>query len=177
MRHLSHSEKKLLGLLLTAIFLAANLAGVRIWLDLMTKQNQAISQAKAAIEEGKSWILAAETLSDKLTTLPPLPQLNESQASSSLLREVRSSAASHGLNILEESRPPPPPDLPEKAVSLRLKITGEFASFVRFLFDIQHPTAWRSINTITTKADASPQNVLAELEIRQYFKQTDAPNP
>lgn len=174
MRQPTPSERKLLWALIAAVFVALNLGAARLWTTFMAAQDRALATAKSSIEEGRGWILAAEGLGDSLRNLPRPPLLAERDASSTLLREVRSAAASGGLTIMEESLPPPPVGLPEDAVAVRIKLGGPFSGLVRFLFSIQQPDAWRAIETMTVKADATPQNVLAELEIRQYYDQSDS---
>ncbi|GAB4179122.1 MAG: hypothetical protein Fur0032_19740 [Terrimicrobiaceae bacterium] len=172
MRQPTPSERKLLWALIAAVFVALNLGAMRLWTTFMDAQNRALNAAKATLEEGRGWILAAEGLGDTIRSLPQPPQFAERDASSTLLREVRSAASSGGLTIMEESLPPPPVGLPEDAVAVRVKLGGPFSGLVRFLFAIQQPDAWRAIENMTVKADATPQNVLAELEIRQYYDQS-----
>jgi hypothetical protein len=45
-----------------------------------------------------------------------------------------------------------------------------------FLFDIQNPTSWRSVEKMMIRSDNEPPNVVVEMEIRQYFRPVDS-NP
>ncbi|MCX7869524.1 MAG: hypothetical protein N2322_06180 [Terrimicrobiaceae bacterium] len=164
--------------MLAAVFVALNLVGLRAWRDASAAQRTAIQQARSAADEQKAWLLAAEAIPERLRNPGSPPPLSEKDASSELIGLVRSTAQQHGLTILEESLPPPPPGLPERAAAARVKLSGPFAGVVRLLFDLQKPGQWRSVEQLILKADATPQNVLAEMEVRQYYSQTsEGANP
>jgi|GEM_PF-329394 len=167
MRPPTATERKLLIFLLGAVFVAINLAGLRFWMSLSKRHEARQSATSARLLEGQSWILAAESIGGDVMLRPPASE--EKTASSSLLALARSKAAEFGLTVVEEALPPMPPDLPEPAAVLRLKVNGPFSGLVRFLYAIQEPGAWRSVEQIIVKADPKPQNVLAEMEVRQYY--------
>jgi len=169
MRAPTTSEKRLLAILLGAVFLALNLGAIRIWMNFSQAQDTALTRAQTEISDGQGWIVAAEALGEVVQDIPPLPSTSRSQASTGLLNTIRQAASAGSLTIERESLPPPPTNLPEEAVSARVKLKGPFSGLVRFLYELQAPTAWRSIENLTIKADNEPQNVLAEMEIRQYY--------
>jgi hypothetical protein len=159
----------LLVFLLAAVFVALNLVGLRAWRQASDAQKAAIAAAQAQAEEQKAWLLAVEEIGGEFRSLPTPPALGEKGASSSLIDLVRSAAQANGLTILEESLPPAPEGLPEQAAGARVKLSGPFKGIVRMLFELQQPGQWRSVERLILKAEATPQNVLAELELRQYF--------
>lgn len=171
MRTLNPNERRLLALLLAALFLALNLAGLRAWTQASAAQRRALAEAQKQQEECKSWLAAAEAIPETFRQPPSLPVLTEREATSTLLELVRSAAQRNGLSLMEESLPPAPPGLPERAACVRLKLTGPFAGLVRMLFELQKPGAWRAVEELIVRAEATPQNVLAEMEVRQYFKE------
>lgn len=169
MRQLTPTERRLLGILLTAVFIALNLGGLKLILNARANQKNALAAAKAQIVESQVWIDLADELGPMSRSLPPAPEMAENNAGSDLLQTVRASATAHGLTVLEESLPGPPEGLSENAAVLRLKLSGPFQGAVRFLFDVQQQGSWRSIEQFNARAEASPQNILAEMEIRQYY--------
>jgi hypothetical protein len=172
MRAPTPTEQRLLAVFLAAAFLALNAGGCRLWRQVVADQNRAIAMARNRIAEGEGWLAAAEAIGGAGRPLPPLPKFAGKDASSALIAMLRRAAAGAGLTIIEESLPEPPDGLPEKAVVVRLRFSGPFEGCVRFLYEVQQPDAWRSIEQAVIKADSTPQNVLAELEIRQYFDPT-----
>ncbi len=177
MRQLTPTERRLLTILLTAVFIALNLGGLKLILNARDSQKNALVAAQAKIVESQEWIELASELGPLSQSLPPAPEMSENSAGSDLLQSVRAAAASHGLTMLEESLPGPPEGLSEKAAVLRLKLSGPFQGAVRFLFDVQQQGAWRSIEQFNARAEASPQNILAEMEIRQYYSMPSSTEP
>ncbi|MEX1118273.1 MAG: hypothetical protein WEB60_05705 [Terrimicrobiaceae bacterium] len=169
MRQLTPTERRLLTILLGAVFIALNLGGLKLILNARANHKNALAAAEAKILDSQVWIELADELGPMSRSLPPAPEMAENTAGSDLLQAVRAAAAAHGLTVLEESLPGPPEGLVEKAAVLRLKLSGPFQGAVRFLFDVQQQGSWRSIEQLNARAEASPQNILAEMEIRQYY--------
>lgn len=177
MRQLTPTEQRLLGILLTAVFIALNLGGLRLLLNARDNHKNALAAAETQILESKEWIDLAAELGPVSQSLPPAPEMSENSAGADLLQSVRSAATSHGLTVLEESLPGAPEGLSEKAAVLRVKLSGPFQGAVRFLFDVQQQGSWRSIEQFNARAEASPQNILAEMEIRQYYSLPSSKEP
>ena len=79
---------------------------------------------------------------------------------------------------MQEENLLPPQDVPQgSSVGVGVKLSGPFAGVVRFLYAIQTPTAWRSIDKLTLRSDTEPPNVIADLEIRQYFHPGSSSEP
>jgi len=169
MRAPTPTERRLLVVFLAAAFLALNAGGFHLWRKVVGDQNRAIAMARNRLAEGEGWVAAAEAIGGAGREVPPLPGFAGKDASSALIGLLRRAAAGAGLTIVEESLPEPPEGLPESAVVVRLRFSGPFEGCVRFLYEVQQPAAWRSIEQAVIKADATPQNVLAEMEVRQYF--------
>jgi hypothetical protein len=170
MRAPTPSEKRLLILFLSAAFLALNAGGFRLWQNAVRAQTRAIAAAKASVMDARAWITAAEAIGESARNLPPLPAMEPNEAPSELLQAARNAAGSAGLTITGESLAGEPEDIAERAAILRIKLSGPWNGLVNFLFDLQKPDAWCSVEQAVIKADTTPQNVLAELELRQYFE-------
>lgn len=169
MRAPTPTERRLLLLLLAALFLAVNIVALRAWRDASAAQRAALARAEAETRENQAWLLAAEAIPQNLRQPGTPPPLLEKDASSQLLALVRSTAQQFGLTILEESLPPAPEGLPERASCARIKLSGPFSGMVKMLFELQKPGQWRAVENLILKADTTPQNVLAEMEVRQYY--------
>jgi hypothetical protein len=106
----------------------------------------------------------------------PSPTEKADAANTALLNMVRSIAEKSGLKIAEETLLPGEDADGALAAVLQTKITGPFSGVATFLFEIQNPTAWRSVEKMMIRSDNEPPNVVVEMEIRQYFRSLDS-NP
>jgi hypothetical protein len=82
----------------------------------------------------------------------------------------RDEAEKAGLKITEENLLPAQDSDQGNSAAVSVKLTGPFEGVVKMLFAMQSPTAWRTLDKLTLKSDAQPPNVIAEMEIRQYFQ-------
>ena len=176
MRKLAKSETRLLLIFGAAVFLAVNLFAVRAWLNHRAGVLAAISEARSAISTSRSWITAAEALEPAREWMQqhPSPVEKQDAANTGLLNTVRNMAEKSGLKIAEETLLPGEEADGARAAILQTKITGAFSGVATFLFDIQNPTSWRSVEKMMIRSDNEPPNVVVEMEIRQYFRPLDS---
>lgn len=172
MRSLAPSEKRLLLILSAAVFLAANMIGLRALVQSRAKIRVSIASAKASLAEEKGWVSLAETFvpAERWISSHPMPEFSPNDANAELLRHEREAAEGAGLKVLEETLAPTGTASQASAAGVTLKLSGPFAGVVRFLFAMQAPDAWRIVDKMTLRSDAEPPNVVAELEIRQLFR-------
>lgn len=171
MRKLAKSETRLLLIFGAAVFLAVNLFAVRAWLNHRAGVLAAISEARSAISTSRSWITAAEALEPAREWMQqhPSPVEKQDAANTGLLNTVRNMAEKSGLKIAEETLLPGEEADGARAAILQTKITGAFSGVATFLFDIQNPTSWRSVEKMMIRSDNEPPNVIMEIQIQQYF--------
>jgi hypothetical protein len=178
MRQLAPSEKNLFLILCGALFIGLNLLGFRSFLQAHTKVQQDIVTTKTELASDKNWLVVAETLHPAMNWISahPMPQLLPDDASARLLKLEQNEAEKAGLKVQEENLLPSQ-DIPQgSSVGLGVKLSGPFQGMVRFLFALQTPSAWRSIDKLTLRSDTEPPNVIADLELRQYFRPNAAPD-
>jgi hypothetical protein len=178
MRKLSKSESRLFLFFAAAIFLAANLLGMKFWMSTRQRLVQQETSLRGQIDEDKSWIAAAADFNEAAAWLAANkpPAFTSDGASTDLIDSVRKSAESNSLSIATETLLPATAEFTLPHASLQIKLTGPFPGIVRLLFDLQKPGAWRTIDKLTLRSDATPPNALAEMQIRQYYS-TDQPSP
>ena len=166
------SEKRLLLILGTAVFLALNLLGLRAFLVSRKGIAAQISAAKASVAEDKGWIDIGETLRPAYNWIKehPMPVMPPDDASALLLKTERDVAEKASLKVTEENLLPPVDSPLGATVGVSVKLSGSFSGIVKFLHSIQDPAAWRVIQKLTLRSDTQPPNVLADLEILQYFR-------
>lgn len=171
-------EKTLFLILCGAVFIALNLLGFRAFLQARGRIQQSITTAKTELASDRNWLDLAETLHPAMNWIAahPLPQMQPDDASAELLKLEQGEAEKAGLKVLEENLLPPE-DIPQgSSVGVGVKLSGPFTGVVRFLFALQTPTAWRSIDKLTLRSDTEPPNVIADLELRQNFHPGAAPD-
>jgi hypothetical protein len=171
MKPLAQNEKTLLLILCAAIFVALNMLGLRAFLQARSKLQQAIVAAKSELATDINWVNVAETLQPARSWIEshPMPQSQPDDASAALLKLEQSEAEKADLKVTEENLLPQR-DIPNgSSVGVAVKLSGPFAGIVRFLYAMQTPTAWRTIDKLTLRSDAQPPNVIADIELRQYF--------
>lgn len=179
MRQLAPSEKILFLLLCGAVFIALNLLGFRAFLQARIKVQQAIVAAKSELASDQNWLELAKTLHPAMSWIKdhPLPTMQPDDASAKLLKLEQDEAEKAGLKVMEENLLPPQ-DIPQgSSAGVGVKLSGPFEGVVRFLFAMQTPTAWRAIDKLTLRSDTEPPNVIADLELRQYFHPGVTPEP
>lgn len=172
MRKLAPSEKNLFLALCGAVFLTLNLLSLKVFLNIHQDLGSKTAAMRTKIAEAKNIIALGEALQpahDWINT-HPLPHWNNDQASAQLLKVERSEAEQDGLKIVEENLLPPHASANADSVSVQIKLSGPFEGFVKFLFAIQNPTAWRAISKFMIKSDSDPTKVIVDLELKQFFK-------
>jgi hypothetical protein len=175
MRKLAKSETRLLLIFGAAVFLAVNLFAFRAWLKHRADVVAAISETSSAISTSRSWITAAEALKTAQDWMQqhPSPVEKPDAANAGLLNTVRNLVERSGLKIAEETLLPGEEADGARVAILQTKITGPFSGVANFLFDIQNPTSWRSVEKMMIRSDSEPPNVVLEMETRQYFRPPD----
>jgi hypothetical protein len=170
MRKLASNERRLLVVFFAAVFVAANLFVIRFWIDKRRDTLRATAANKAKLAEYTSLVSAAEMIESASAWIAanPPPALSADEANTRLLGEVRAFAEKAGLSIVEESLLPVAAGA-GKSAALQTKVAGPFAGFAAFLFGLQRPEAWRSIDRIAIRSDKEPPNVIAEIVVRQHY--------
>jgi len=176
MKRLAPGEKRLLLILCGALFLAANMLGLRAFLQARSALWKSIATTRSGIAESKGWIERGEILRGATEWLDshPQPSTAPDAASAGLLKSEREEAEKSGLKVIEENLLPPQSSPQGSSVTVAVKLSGPFAGLVKFLFALQNPSAWRTIQKIEVKSDAQPPNVLVDLELRQQFQAVDS---
>jgi hypothetical protein len=171
MRTLAPSEKNLLLILGGAVFIALNMMGLHAFLQTKAGVQKAMISAKSELASDRSLAEQGRALkpADSWITSHPMPRMAPDDASAQLLKLERDEAEKAGLKIAEENILPSQETPYGPTVAVSVKLTGPFEGVVRMLFAMQSPIAWRTLEKLALKSDAQPPNVVADIEIHQYF--------
>ena len=170
-------EKTRLVILGVALFAALNLLGINLFVKGRAGMKKQTAAAKAELATDRSWIDLDESLhpADAWIESHPMRKQVAEEASAELLRVEREETEKAGLKISEENLLPVQQTPYGSAAAVSVKLTGPFEGVVKLLFALQTPSAWRTIEKLSLKSDAQPPNVIADLEIRQYFQAVSRP--
>ena len=170
MKQLAPSEQKLFLILCMAIFIALNMFGLRAFLQARTAVLQSMAAAKSELASDCGWIDLAESLRPAMIWIAshPMPIMTSEDASAALLKFEREEAEKAGLKVTEENLLPGE-NTQESTVSITAKLSGPFEGVVRMLYALQTPRGWCTVRKLTLRSDAQPPNVIADLELQQYF--------
>ena len=171
MKQLAPSERKLFLILCMALFIALNMFGLRAFLQARTAVLHSIAAAKSELASDRGWLDLAESLRPAMTWIAthPMPIMTPEDASAALLRFEREEAEKAGLKVTEENLLQGENSPQESTVSVSAKLSGPFEGVVRMLYALQTPTGWCTVRKLTLRSDAQPPNVIADLELQQYF--------
>ena len=171
MRTLAPSEKNLLFILGGAVFVAMNMMGLHAFLQTKSGVQKAMIAARSELSSDRSLVELGRTLkpADSWIAAHPMPHIAPDDASAQLLKLEREEAEKAGLKVTEENLLPSQDTPYGRTVAVSVKLTGPFEGVVRMLFALQSPTAWRTLEKLALKSDAQPPNVVADLELHQYF--------
>jgi hypothetical protein len=172
MRPLATSEKTLFMLLCGAVFLAVNMLGLRVFIQAKSALRKSIAASQTELASDRNWIELGTSLqpAQRWIESHPMPLLQPDGASALLLKTEREEAESAGLKVAEENLISPQSGSHGETVGVSVKLTGPFGGIVRMLFALQTPVAWRTVEKLTLRSDSQPPNVIADLELRQYFR-------
>lgn len=173
------SEKRLFVVLCAAVFLALNLLCLRSFLNARKEVVRETAAAKVKLLEDKGWVEVGETLraADTWINAHPMPQLPPDDANAQLLKSERDEADKAGMKITEENLLPTQEGRYGSTAGVSMKLSGPFSGIARLLFALQSPGSWRTVEKLTLRSDAQPPNVIADLEVRQYFTPGTAATP
>jgi len=179
MRTLAPSEKNLLFILGGAVFIALNMMGVHAFLQTKSGVQKAMIAAGSELSSDRSLVELGRALkpADSWIAAHPMPHMAPDDASAQLLKVEREEAEKAGLKVTEENLLPSQDTPYGPTVAVSVKLTGPFEGVVRMLFAVQSPTAWRTIEKLALKSDAQPPNVVADLELHQYFLPSTSAGP
>ena len=179
MRTLAPSEKTLVFILSGAVFVALNMMGMHAFLQTRAGIQKSILMAKSQLSSSRSMVEqgdAIKSANDWIET-HPMPLMSPDDASAQLLKIERDEAEKSGLKITEENLLPTQETPYGLTVAVSVKLMGPFEGVVRMLFALQSPAAWRALGKLSLKSDAQPPNVVADLELHQYFQLSTPAGP
>jgi hypothetical protein len=177
MQRLSKSESRLLIFFCVAIFVAANMFGLRYWMKKRGALRAEMNELQTRIEEDRSWVDSATNFKDAAAWVEQHrpPAMAADSASVSLVDIVRRAAEAQQLTVTAETLLPASNEGDFSAANLQIKLVGGFPGVVRLLFELQQPEAWRAIDKLTLRSDSTPPNTVLEFKVRQYHTLPSVP--
>lgn len=171
MRPLTKSEKKLLIIFLTAIFLIGNLFGMSFLFHKQESLQARLLTLQNGQREAKSWLAEKETWRKREAWLKnKQPKLQSpGEASAALLESLQTSARSQSITILEQSFAESDPQPAYQEIVVNLKVSGALESLTRWLVELQQPAYFQALPAFSMKSDTDPSRVVCELTVARWY--------
>ncbi len=170
MRQLTPNEKRLSWVLAASVFIIVNLVGISFYMGRARAMQAEIAALRNQRTEAEVWMADREFWEARAAWLkehqPPRP--SGSDASSELLQEIQRSTNAAGLTILTQSLQDPNPQPGYYEVAIRLQLSGSLESLVKWLAQLQKPTAFYAIPSFNLKSDKEPPNVICDLVVARW---------
>lgn len=167
-----HKRERILLLSFLAALLAASGAiGWKWFSQNLRNRTEILAQKESQLQEARHWLSEKDKWQARMDWIAstPLPPYEGERTDAAFVREVQSSLAAHGVEIvdqrLQETRSSG--ELAEVSVDLTLNCPLE--NLVHWLRDTQQIGAYRTIPHLRLKSDASNSQIRAEVTLTQLY--------
>lgn len=171
MRKLSKSEKRLLVLFLSAIFIVFNLIGLTFLARRQGEFEAKLVSLRSERLEARSWLADKETWAERkewlAKTQPKLQSIGE--ANSALLENLQAGVAKHSITILDQAFVDPNPQPAYQEIAVKLKVAGSLEAITRWLVELQQPENFQAIQSFSMKTDNDPSKIVCELTVARWY--------
>jgi hypothetical protein len=179
MRALTFKEKKLLAVLLGAIFLLVNVVGLQAFLQRQRDLQKSIAQLESQLVLNRA-VLAEKPLWEEraawLDQHQPEDDTSTTEDDSKFYDFVEKSAQQSGLQFTRKSVGSQLVGGLYAEVSDTSQVKGNMESLVKWLHELQQPKAFRAIKQISIKSGEPPE-VVCEIELARWFRATEENQP
>lgn len=172
MRALTAKEKRLLMVLLGALFVLVNVIGLNMYLArlqglqsaIVKRQSEAVEN-RAILEEGGVWLERAAWLDAN----QPIDDVATTDDDAKFYEFVESSAKNAGLSYQRRDAGTLPHSDVLAEVFDTSQVKGTMEALVKWLVQLQDPAAFRAVKQITIRSGEPPQ-VLAEVTVARWYR-------
>lgn len=172
MRALTAKEKRLLVVLLGALFVLVNVIGINTYLarlqglkSAMVKLQGEAVENRVILEEGVVWLERAAWLAAN----QPADDVATTDDDAKFYEFVETSAKNAGLSYQRRDAGTVPHSDVMAEVFDSSQVKGTMEALVKWLVQLQDPAAFRAIKQITIRSGEPPQ-VLAEVTVARWYR-------
>ena len=171
MRVLTFRERRLVGFLGLAVFLAANLFGLRWLKQRRGDLARELVQLRIKHRESRAWLDQRELWQPRQQWLDQhQPRLSgPDQETGVFLGQLQQGARDHGVVIAEQRLADPLKGPAGQGISVELEVHGPLEAMTRWLASLQGPESFQAITRLTLKSDAEPPKVICTLTLVRWY--------
>jgi len=179
MRVLTAKERKLLYLLLGAIFVLLNVVGLRAFLNRQQALEANIAQLSTQLAEHRG-ILADRTYWEErrvwLEANQPSDDVGTVEDDTKFTQFIETSAKNSGLEYTRRGGGPLPPRGSIAEVYDASTVKGPMEAVVKWLSDLQKPKDFRVIKQLRIKSGEPPE-IVCDVEVARWYRPSEVAAP
>jgi hypothetical protein len=171
-RALTAKEKKLLVVLLAALFFLLNVVGLQAFLNRQRQLQSNIAQLQIQGDEARSILADRDYWQDRAAWLDenqPVDDITTIEDDVKFTEFVETSARNAGLEYTRRAGGTLPPVGPYVEVYDASTVKGTMESLVKWLSELQDPRTFRAIKQLRIRSAPEPPGVVCEIEVARWY--------
>ena len=175
MRALTAKEKRLLIGLLGALFVLLNVVGLQAFLNRQRALQGNIFRLQSQLEEGRALLAEKDFWRERAGWLDehqPPDDITTTDDDAKFYEFVETSAKNAGLTYTRRDAGNQTDAGAYAEVFDSSQVKGNMKSLVKWLAELQQPTAFRAVKQIAVKSGEPPE-VIAEVEVARWYRPTE----
>lgn len=180
MRELTFKEKRLLVMLLAALFLLLNAVALKTFLGRRAALQANIAKLEADLMQSRTVLGQKDYWSERAQWLEanqPTDDVSTVDDDNRFIEFVESTAKGSGLNYTRRGGGPVPSEgRPYAEVFDASTVKGNMKSLVGWLSKLQQPKEFRAIKQLRIKSGEPPE-VICDVEVARWFRPTGGATP
>lgn len=180
MRELTFKEKRLLFMLLGALFLLLNAVALKTFLGRRAALQANIATLEADLMQSRTVLGQKDYWTERAQWLEanqPTDDVSTVDDDNRFIEFVESTAKGSGLNYTRRGGGPVPSEgRPYAEVFDASTVKGNMKSLVGWLSKLQQPKEFRAIKQLRIKSGEPPE-VICDVEVARWFRPTGGPTP
>jgi len=172
-RPLTKRERNLAIMFGATIFIAANIIGLTALFRKQGELQANLDNLRLQQLQASTWLAEKDTWQQRkqwLDTKQPVLK-SAGQANAELLESIASAARQRSITIVDQgfAQPDAVKDAPYQEIAVKLKISGSLEAITRWLVEIQQPSEFQAVPSLSMKVDNDPTKIICELTVARYY--------
>jgi hypothetical protein len=180
MRALTAKERKLLLLLIGALFVLLNVVGLQAFLNRQRLLQSDIARLRAQLDEHRSILAGKDYWEERgawLEAHQPVDDVGTVEDDTKFTEFVEVSAKNSGLQYTRRGGGPMPPRGSIAEVYDASTVQGPMKALVQWLSELQKPAEFRVIKQFRIKSTEKPPDVVCDVEVARWYRPAEGGVP
>jgi hypothetical protein len=180
MRALTAKERKLLLLLIGALFVLLNVVGLQAFLNRQRLLQSDIARLRAQLDEHRSILAGKDYWEERgawLEANQPVDDVGTVEDDTKFTEFVEVSAKNSGLQYTRRGGGPMPPRGSIAEVYDASTVQGPMKALVQWLSELQKPAEFRVIKQFRLKSTEKPPDVVCDVEVARWYRPAEGGVP